>query len=315
MQLCLLHLDDALMSQPAFMRTCGEAQHIEALEIGSRLRLWGRHPHLEELRRTLGGHFSSMSNEPLLTFMGSGDFHHVTALLLPFVLEKHPEPVTIVHFDNHPDWVNFDGGMHCGSWVNRALEYPQVSKIITVGVCSHDLRNPDWKGANLSLLSQGLLELYPYSHAPSRVIDDYGTGASHYQRDRRIHWRTIEEMGEEAFIKTLLWQIKTRNVYITIDKDVLDLEDAKTNWDQGKMRLPLLLQLIDEIGKCHKVIGADVTGDYSSPLYTGDSWTRFKKRAEIFIDQPRNAVAPDVAHALNSATNHALLEVLSEVMA
>ena len=121
------------------------------------------------------------------------------------------------------------------------------------------------------------------------------------------------ELGEQAFIQTLLSRIKTKNVYITIDKDVLAREDAETNWDQGMMRLPFLLQCLRDIGEHHAIIGADVNGDYSAPNYSGSAWTRIKKHAEILMDQPR---APDLAKAsaLNSTTNHALLKVLSEVM-
>lgn len=317
MQLCLLHLDDALKSQTSFMRACerGEVRHIEAETLGANIRLWGKQAQLDQLRSILAENLLKAGNDPQLCFMGSGDFHHVTALLLSYALEKQAGPVTVIHFDNHPDWVKYDGGMHCGSWVNRATEHPQIVKVITIGVCSHDLRNPDWKGANLTLLSQGLLELFPYRHEPSRVRSDYGAGASYQQQGKHIHWRTIEEIGEQSFIDMLLPRIKTKNVYITIDKDVLAREDAETNWDQGMMRLPFLLQVLCEIGAHHAIIGADVTGDYSTRNYSGSAWTRLKKRAEIFMDQPRKH--PDMAKTslLNSATNHALLEVLTEVMA
>lgn len=311
MQLCLLHLDDALGSQTAFMKTCeqGGARHIELKQLGSEVRLWGRKPQLDQLQLSL-----KAGDEPQLCFMGSGDFHHVTALLLENALEKHSGQITVIHFDNHPDWVNFEGGMHCGSWINRATSHPKVEKVITIGVCSKDLRNPDWKGANLGLLSQGLLELYPYHHSPSRVLGDYGAGASYKQKDKHIHWQPISEMGEQAFIKMMLTRIKTKSVYITIDKDVLTRNDAETNWDQGMMRLPFLLQALREIGEHHTIIGADVNGDYSPPSYSGSAWTRLKKHAEILIDQPHRV--PDMAktNALNSATNHALLDVLSEVL-
>ena len=72
--------------------------------------------------------------------MGSGDFHHITAFLVAFAVENQSAPITLIHFDNHPDWVKFENGMHCGSWINRALEFRKIGKIITLGVCSHDQR-------------------------------------------------------------------------------------------------------------------------------------------------------------------------------
>ncbi len=317
MQLCLLHLDDALRSQPAFMQTCERdgAQQIEARQAGAQIRLWGKEKHLDGLRTILEAQFDISANEPKLCFMGSGDFHHVTVLLLQLTLEKQPAPITVIHFDNHPDWVKFENGMHCGSWVNRACAHPKISKLITLGVCSRDLRNPDQNSAISTLLSQGVLELFPYHHPPSMVKKNYGASASYQQKKNYIHWRTIAKMGEPAFAKVLLQRITTRSVYITIDKDVLANEDADTNWDQGQMRLPYLLKLLLVIGGRHTVIGADVSGDYSAPHYGGDLWTRIKKRAEIFIDQPRLTQDTGKANALNCASNHALLEVLSEVMA
>src|ERR1700674_720503 len=183
MRLYLLHLDDALESQPDFLRACGKsgAQHIRTMEDGGTIRLWGRQTALDVFRAKLAEQLGGDQDEPRLCFMGSGDFHHVTPLLLATALAKHSGHVTVIHFDNHPDWVKFENGMHCGSWINSALEHPKVEKIITIGVCSHDLRRPEWKGANLTLLSQGLLELYPYDHTPSRVTQDYGSGASFKQ--------------------------------------------------------------------------------------------------------------------------------------
>ena len=317
MRLSVLHVDDALVSQPDFIRACknADAELIGVAEDASAIRLWGTQQELDDFRGVLVKQLTGDQAEPRLTFMGSGDFHHITTFLVAFALENQPAPVTIIHFDNHPDWVKFENGLHYGSWINRALEYRKIEKIITVGVCSGDLKRPEWKGANLTLLSRGLLELYPYDHAPSRVKRDYGSGASFEQKSGALQWKTIRRMGEQNFIEYLLSRIITKSVYLTIDKDVLAREDAITNWDQGCMRMPYLLSLVKEIGKRHAVIGADVTGDYSIPRYSGDLWTRLCKHAEIFVDQPRGK--PDHAQAvnINSAANHALLEVLSEVMA
>ncbi|MSP42897.1 MAG: arginase [Alphaproteobacteria bacterium] len=316
MQLCLLHLDDALKSQPEFMQTCERdgAQQIEAMQAGAEIRLWGRESQLDMLHAILAEQFAVSTGEPRLCFMGSGDFHHVTALLLQLTLKNQSEPATVIHFDNHPDWVSFESGVHCGSWINCACAHPKISRLITIGACSGDLKHPDRYGAIGKLLSDGVLELFPYRHPPSRVKRHYGAGASHQQKDKHIHWQTIERMGEHAFAKILLQRISTKNVYITIDKDVLAAQDADTNWDQGQMRLSLLLELLFVIGGQHTIIGADVTGDYSTPRFGGDLWTRIKKRVEIIIDHPWNLHRHVTANALNSASNLALLEVFSEVM-
>nr|WP_064250162.1 hypothetical protein [Rhizobium leguminosarum]OAP89619.1 arginase [Rhizobium leguminosarum] len=316
MQLLLLHLDDALELQPDFMRACtlaGACHHVDK-RGGSAIRLWGRQKMLSDLGRDISRSLPSRGRGPQLAFMGSGDFHHVSALLLDTALERRPVSTTLVHFDNHPDWVNFEGGMHCGSWINSALSNPKIDKVITVGVCSSDLRNPERKGANLRELREGKLELYPYEHPPSRVSAEYGSGASYRQDGRALYWNSISEIGEENFIDLILSRIGTEAVYFTIDKDVLAADDAVTNWDQGRMRLPYLMALISEIGSRHRVVGADVIGDYSVPSYAGGLKTRLLKQAEIFIDQPRLRQAADTVRNINSAANHALLEVLAESM-
>lgn len=313
MQLCLLHLDDALDTQPAFLRVC-EADGARRVRLdGAKIRLWGYETDLTEFWKEAGSEFKEQS-APRLTFIGSGDFHHVSAFLLTSALEHFAGAVTLIHIDNHPDWVKFHKGAHCGSWINRALEHPRVKKVITVGVCSDDLQAPEGKLANLTLLSEGRLELYPYDHAPSHVSHQYGAGASFEQVDDHLYWKTLRQMGEEAFIEYLLSRIETDAVYLTIDKDVLTPEYAVTNWDQGFMRLPYLQSVIREIGGRHKIIGADVIGDYSKPVYSGSLWSRLSKHRERFKD--KTGFSPDAKQAaeINSAANIALLRTLSQVM-
>ena len=314
MQLHLLHLDDALTSQAAFLAAANQhAPRItDVMRIASSVRLWGKDAQLSALSDALPNYENSSKH---LSFMGSGDFHHVSALLLNKILNVQQENVTVIHFDNHPDWVKCSGGMHCGSWVNRAAAHPHVSKIITLGVTSNDLNWPELKGASLHLLRDGKLELFPLARPSSRVRGDYGDGASHRQTHHLLHWNSIQAQGEDAFLAFILTRIATKNVYFTIDKDVLTTDDAKTNWDQGAMRLPYLLSLIRTIGEHHQVIGADVTGDYSPSRFGGPLLSRLLKHGEILLDQPLFKPAMDEAIRINSTTNLALLSTLSEVMA
>lgn len=316
MQLLLLHLDDALELQPDFVDCCvsAGAREFNDKAIGREVRLWGRQSSLDALWRDIAIAHPHSRRKPRLCLMGSGDFHHVSALLLGLALEQQSKPVTVIHLDNHPDWVRFEGGIHCGSWVNSALANPLVAKVITVGVCSSDLRSPERKGANLLPLANGRLELYPFAHPPSRVRAVYGSGPSFEQLCGSLHWKSIVEFGEANFLDRLLARIKTEAVYVTIDKDVLSAADAVTNWDQGSMRLPYVLWLISNIAERHRIIGADVTGDYSAPKYGGGLWARAIKRAEALIDQPLQRSNLQSSRNINSSANLALMEVLEEGM-
>jgi hypothetical protein len=316
MELRLLELDDAFDGQTDFIQACEQAgaRRVELKRDGKVIRVWGYHHQIDSLKQKIAAAFGTGPKRPL-TFIGSGDFHHVTALLQAAALEHHAGPVTVIHIDNHPDWVTFVKGAHCGSWINSALANPKVEKIITLGVCSSDLVLPEQKLANLLLLSQGKLELYPYDHPPSAVSNFHGSGPNFAQVDGLLHWKTIKATGEQDFLGFLLSRIKTEAVYITVDKDVLMRGDAITNWGQGQLRLPYLLSLIKEIGARHSIIGADVIGDYSKRLFAGGLKMRLLKYKEFMRKRSVERPEPARIASINSTANHALLKTLSGVMA
>ena len=67
-------------------------------------------------------------------FTGSGDFHHLSALLVARV--RPVRPLRVIVLDNHPDNMRFPGYIHCGSWVSHVAELPHVAQIDVVGMTS-----------------------------------------------------------------------------------------------------------------------------------------------------------------------------------
>jgi len=238
-----------------------------------------------------------------VTFIGSGDYHHLCLALLPSA-----EQITLLHFDNHPDWVRFAPTFHCGSWVNRVLRMPQVKRIITVGPCSDDLANPQLKGGNLAALAAGRLELYPWQRSPSWVWGRIESGPGHRRRGNRLFWRNVGAEDWQAFLAEILERMPTDGVWITIDKDVLRPEDAVTNWDQGQMPLAALLTALRMVAVRKRLVGVDVCGEYA-PL----AHRHPLKRWEAWTDQPAAPDDRDVTR--NFATNAALLATLAEISA
>lgn len=59
------------------------------------------------------------------------------------------------------------------------------------------------------------------------------------------------------------WRQSAEAVYISIDKDVLSREYARTDWDQGDMTLDQLFASIKDISLRHRIIGVDVCGELS----------------------------------------------------
>ena len=64
----------------------------------------------------------------------------------------------------------------------------------------------------------------------------------------------IRDAGQETVLPDL-------PVYLSIDKDVLSRNFARTNWDQGDMTLDGLFSAIRDISLKHRIIGVDVCGE------------------------------------------------------
>lgn len=304
MRAALLHLDDALRAQ----RQLTAAVHwsggidLDCRDLGPELRLWGRPEPLERLSARLRD-LAPAGIGRLAVFAGSGDFHHLTPILLARALEgAGGRPATVVHFDNHPDWVRFEPGMHCGSWVGNAARLPGIARIVTIGVCSRDIQRPQARGADLELVLEDRVELYPY-HAP---------GSAPALRICGREWPSIGAMGEEAFVDFVPSRIPTDDLYITIDKDVLRADDAATNWDQGQASLRFLTSMLSAIAERHRIIGVDVVGDWSKAVYGGGLLAQVLKRGEALMDQPWSR--PDaVARGRNETVNLELFDLLLEL--
>ena len=316
MALNLLHFDDALLSQPLFMQECARlgASEIDLRDVGPEMRLWAREPIVERVRQRLRDSLTGVTNGgPILSWSGSGDFHHVTALITGLMAEVRGKPITIVQFDNHPDWVSFAGGLHCGSWVRHVLDAGIASRVVGLGMTSRDLAWPEFKGASLDHVASGRLVLFSLDPPKSIVIGNYGAGPGHEQRGRRIFWRSFpSEGGQKATEEPVLTAIGTEAIYITIDKDILTPAGALTNWDQGLLTLGELLAWLDVLMRRFTILGIDITGDYSAPNFSGSSWDRLKKMGESILDHPGRPKDTDtkVTAALNQATNLQLLSAL-----
>ena len=272
---------------------------IPARDLAPKLRLWARGAAMDRLRVRLE---EQSSAEPRVTFIGSGDFHHIAPLLIAGI----GEPITVIHLDNHPDWVKLAPRHHCGAWVNRALELAHVVKVVTVGPTSADLDRPGINGGAFDAFRAGRIEVFPWERRPSRVFRRLGDGAGHKVRNGRIVWRRIGGEPWPSVCDLLVSRASTEAVWISIDKDVLGPQDAATNWDQGGMPLLALEQLLRAFGRSRRVVGADICGDWSPPVYDTvyKSW-------EAWFDRPHR---PPGDLTVNARTNGRLLEILGEVM-
>ncbi len=315
MQLRLLHVDDALSRQQRFLRRCAElgARDIDTRSAAPEVRLWGRDDAIGRLQQKITDELSRSSpGTPAVTWFGSGDFHHLTALLVALAAGR--TPLTVVHFDNHPDWVFCRSGLHCGSWVSRVLREGLVERVVSLGVTSADLAWPELKRADLALIAAGRHVLFPLDRAWSVVAADYGWGPAHQSVGHRIHWTQFPDCPDEASSRAVLDSIETEAVYITIDKDALLPCHAVTNWDQGRLSIGGLIAWLRLVMDGHSIAGIDIGGDYSDPVYGGSPLDIVWKRSEAFVDQRRSRAAANVIDEVNERSNLELLEALGPLL-
>jgi hypothetical protein len=296
----ILQLDDAFERQSALSATvlARGGRVLSARDLGPAMRLWSPPATLAELKRRIAACLP-LRGEAEVVFAGSGDFHHVTPLLLERAIEAAGEPVTLVHFDNHPDWVRHAPGRHCGSWVGRAARMAGVARVITVGVTSPDIGRARAREGDLALIAEDRLDLFAWA-SPD--------GGDEVALEGRA-WPTISAMGEAAFLDCLEAATPTGAVYVTLDKDVLRAADAVTNWDQGQASLEFVLAAVKRLAGEARIVGADVVGDWSSPVYGGGAAAGLLKWGEARLDQPWSRPEPEGAAHLNEAVNLRLLDL------
>jgi arginase family enzyme len=301
MHLQILDLDGALAAQTSLRGVApwDSVDTIDLRDLAPRVRLWARDSAMREARARIQAQARA---EPTLHLLGSGDFHHLAVPLI----EQAREPVTIVHIDNHPDWVRLAPRWHCGSWVNQALRLPQVRRVITLGPCSDDLVRPDLKGGNLPALAEGRLVLFPWQHAPSRVWWRVPSGPGRRYENGHIVWSNLAEIGVATALDAIIPLIQTDVIWISIDKDVLAEAEAVTNWDQGQMPLAAVVRIIAAVGAYKRIVGADICGEFSLPAHS--NWL---KRWEARMDQPHREAAADLL-ARNETTNRELLVAIEK---
>jgi hypothetical protein len=234
----LLNFDDVYPRQPK-LSGCAD-EWIELADI-TEANLFCARRALTEISRRLSGRTGRG-----ITFIGNGNYHYVTYLLLSEI----DRPFSLVLFDNHTDAKRTDGMsglLSCGSWVaEAAARFAHLKQVVIVGACAErNLCSPDLQGKSV---------LLPNTGEPQKLLS----------------------------------VIPTEDVYISIDKDVLDRAFAATNWDHGNMQLQELLAALQTLVRQKNVLGIDVCGEL--PVTPSDVWRcadqlRLNEQANLAILQ------------------------------
>ena len=264
----------------------------QRLRFGCSLRSYA------ELRSEL---LPQLAKDPGPVFSGSGDFHHVSLLLIERLASILPSPgpsygpLDVIVLDNHPDNMRYPWGIHCGSWVSHVARLPFVRQVQVMGITSPDVSLahawenrllPLWRG-RLSYWCVGVNTQWA-----KRV------GLAHAIRGFENTRAMLDAFAEQ--------QSRSRApVYLSIDKDVLSPQVTRTNWDQGQLDEAGLVEAVSLVRA--RLLGCDVTGDVSLAHYTS-RWKRWLSAvdAQPAVDGQQLGHWQAAQHALNCRLLHSL---------
>jgi len=299
MQVRFLDLDSSVVRQKNLLR------HAQALPAplsgwGPRLRLlcsWRRF-HAFEL--ALAEQFDSAIDEhPVVTFYGSGDFHHVSLALL----RRLPRTCNLLVLDKHPDWMRGIPVLHCGTWLKHALDLPNVARVFHLG---GDLD-----------FDNGFRLLAPWRDLHSSRITVFPAVRTY----RRGRWPRLAHQplrrdpavpADRARIQELLapWrkELSARPLYISLDKDVLVADEAVVNWDSGCLITPEVLRVLGVVAEMtnRRLAGMDVVGDWSPMRLQG-----LFRQLLHWLEHPSLQIDPTEATARNERLNLTLLDAVT----
>lgn len=251
----ILDFDHSIESQQWLMKIPHETIELNDIPSTKKFCDWNA---LQQIRSRL-----SKRGQRGITFVGSGDYHYVSYALLSEI----EQPFSLILFDNHSDMLDSPSQnlLSCGSWVNNALNLPNLKKTVVIGASPISF-------SNIPESLRPKVAYTPYTSSHTRTLDYIHTTTS------------ITSQGIHRAMRTILSLIPTKNIYISIDKDVLNQKEVLTNWDQGQMTLTELLTALEILIRKKSVCGVDVCGEM-----TADPLERFKPEKKLYIEKNEHA--------------------------
>jgi len=125
-------------------------------------------------------------------------------------------------------------------------------------------------------------------------------------KDRQLPNAILRENWRDRFEKFTA-NLRGADVYVTIDLDCLRIEDAVTNWENGRFTVTDLEWALGKLRAYAPIIGGDICGAYTEPKYK--RWTQefASNRDHPKLDRP-NA---DEIRKTNFASLERLLPTLA----
>jgi len=287
-------LDKSLDSQKKLLSKCTTVHNIE--NIGKNIRYWCKKSDLSRINIPI-------DIENKIIFYGSSDFHHLTYNLL----RKIKKPTTLLLLDKHTECISFfREWIYCGSWIYDVIKLSSIKKVIIVGVDEDiqkafitDLLNPLLLPVftNLDSLSHKV-KIFPYLPYNKKFLNK-----NIQKKLARIITPPFDDINK--LLLGILENIKTDDVYISIDKDVLTEEYSVTNWGNGRMSLDSLIKFIEGLSHKKKIMAFDICGDISYDKPNG-----FFRKLHFYVKMISKS---SNNQQINEKTNMILMEHLKKL--
>ena len=291
MQTRILDLDGSLIRQELLIQR-SQATILSLADWGPSVRLACRHGSFRRFQDRLSQLTGTDHDSgPFLSFLGSGDFHHISLALL----RRLRGPCNLLVIDNHPDWMRGIPLLHCGTWLYHAAQLSGVRRIFHIGG-DVDFDNAYRWLAPWSMLRSGKIVVLP--------------GRRRFQGR---HWSRIEHgslrrcpdepAGREAiedWLAPFRADLAGLPLYISFDKDVLTASETAVNWDSGYLRTREALNVAQAFLDAAegRLAGMDVVGDWS-PVRVRGLFRRFLD----WTEHPPLTIDPKQATRRNEALN------------
>ncbi len=295
MDVRLFDLDGSVADQPL---VCQRATRLVDLRPwGPRLRMacgWDAFRRFEiDLSRRLG----ATRDLPAVTFLGSGDFHHLSLALV----RRISRPVNLLLIDNHPDWMRGVPLLHCGTWLYHAARSPLVRRVFHVG------GEIDFDNHYRWLAPWGMLQPGKIVVLPSVRCFTGGGWAKVPHKPLR------ESPGEEMTVRRLddllrPWrdELASAPLYVSLDRDVIRETESVSNWDHGRLTSREVLKVLRAFRAMSRgLAGMDVVGDWSEVRTEG-----LLRAVLHWTEHPTQRTDPRRARCVNEPINLAVLEEL-----
>lgn len=200
----------------------------------------------------------------VVTVYGHGNYHHYTYGITHHVMIPRSKRFMYAHIDYHTDdgmgsFRKKDGkeihALSCGSFT-RAIKNHGARAYMYIGT---DVRC----GTQKKRIKQDTIEMKSWSSSKLR------------------------KPLLKNFIMTEARKKRTKDTYVSIDLDVVRYEDCATGYQQGKISLEDILEIVEALKDCKNVVAADILG-YQRALSQGyhrteqsKSWLYYNEMSKL----------------------------------